>query len=110
MQNVTVEFPLGVLCLVTGVSGAGKSTLVNHTLYPGLARQLHKDSDQYDVPQPLGCDDVLGAGQLQDVVHIDQSPIGRSPRSNPMSRAHSRGVRRLGLPRLLLIRISDPSL
>ncbi|HVT27856.1 MAG TPA: excinuclease ABC subunit UvrA [Lacipirellulaceae bacterium] len=83
LQNVTVEFPLGVLCLVTGVSGAGKSTLVDKTLYPALARQVKKAADAADLPQPLTCYDVLGAGQLEDVIHIDQSPIGRSPRSNP---------------------------
>jgi excinuclease ABC subunit A len=83
LKNLTVEFPLGVLCLVTGVSGAGKSTLVDKTLYPALARRLHKDSDPATLPQPLEFDDVLGAGQLDDAVHIDQSPIGRSPRSNP---------------------------
>ncbi len=85
LRNVTVEFPLGVLSLVTGVSGAGKSTLVNHTLYPAIVRQLRKDSDPADLPQPLDYDDVLGTGQLEDVVHIDQSPIGRSPRSNPVT-------------------------
>jgi excinuclease ABC subunit A len=85
LQNVTVELPLGVLCLVTGVSGAGKSTLVNHTLYPALARQLHREKEGGDLPHPLDCDDVLGAGALEDVVHIDQSPIGRSPRSNPVT-------------------------
>jgi excinuclease ABC subunit A len=83
LKNLTVEFPLGVMCLVTGVSGAGKSTLVDKTLYPALARQLHKDSDPATLPQPLELDDVLGAGQLDDAIHIDQSPIGRSPRSNP---------------------------
>ncbi|HEY3393530.1 MAG TPA: excinuclease ABC subunit UvrA [Lacipirellulaceae bacterium] len=83
LKNLTVEFPLGVLCLVTGVSGAGKSTLVDKTLYPALARQLHKDSDPATLPSPLEHDDVLGAGQLDDSVHIDQSPIGRSARSNP---------------------------
>jgi excinuclease ABC subunit A len=83
LQNLTVEFPLGVLCLVTGVSGAGKSTLVDKTLYPALARRLQKDNDSTGVPQPLDFDDVLGAGQLEEVVLIDQSPIGRSPRSNP---------------------------
>lgn len=83
LQNVTVEFPLGVLCLVTGVSGAGKSTLVDRTLFPALGRRLHKNGDPTDLPEPLEYDDVLGAGQLEDVVHIDQSPIGRSPRSNP---------------------------
>jgi excinuclease ABC subunit A len=83
LKNLAVEFPLGVLCVVTGVSGAGKSTLVDKTLYPALARQLHRDSDPATLPQPLDYDDVLGTGQLEDVVHIDQSPIGRSPRSNP---------------------------
>jgi len=83
LQNVTVEFPLGVLCLVTGVSGAGKSTLVHQTLYPALARRLQKESEPAELPQPLDYDDVLGLGQLESVVHIDQSPIGRSPRSNP---------------------------
>ncbi len=83
LQNVTVEFPLGVLCLVTGVSGAGKSTLVDKTLYPALARRLRKEEDASEVPPPLEYDDVLGTGQIEDVIHIDQSPIGRSPRSNP---------------------------
>ncbi len=83
LQNVTVEFPLGVLCLVTGVSGAGKSTLVDRTLYPALARRLQKESEPSELPQPLEYDDVLGTGQIDGVVHIDQSPIGRSPRSNP---------------------------
>jgi excinuclease ABC subunit A len=85
LRNITVEFPLGVLCLVTGVSGAGKSTLVNRTLYPAIARRLQRESDPNEFPQPLDYDDVLGTGQLEDVVHIDQSPIGRSPRSNPVT-------------------------
>jgi excinuclease ABC subunit A len=85
LRNVTVEFPLGVLCLVTGVSGAGKSTLVNHTLYPAIARRLHKDSDPTELPPPLEHDDVLGTGQLEGIVHIDQRPIGRSTRSNPVT-------------------------
>ena len=89
LQNVMVEFPLGVLCLVTGVSGAGKSTLVDRTLYLAIARRLQKESDPAGPtvagapPQPLEYDDVLGTGQIDGVVHIDQSPIGRSPRSNP---------------------------
>ncbi len=85
LQDLTVEFPLGVLCLVTGVSGAGKSTLVEKTLYPALARRLHKDGDHANIPQPMDHDDVLGTGQLEQVVLIDQSPIGRSPRSNPLT-------------------------
>lgn len=83
LQNMTVEFPLGVLCLVTGVSGAGKSTLVDKTLYPAIARRVKKSDDPTEFQQPLPYDDVLGLGQLDDVILIDQSPIGRSPRSNP---------------------------
>ncbi len=80
LQNVTVEFPLGVLCLVTGVSGSGKSTLVQDTLYPALCKRIRKDA-----PKPLDYDDVYGDGQLEDVILVDQSPIGRSPRSNPVT-------------------------
>ncbi len=80
LKNLTVEFPLGVLCLVTGVSGSGKSTLVQDTLYPALCRRLRKDA-----PKPYPYDDVFGDGQLDDVIMVDQSPIGRSPRSNPVT-------------------------
>ncbi len=80
LKNVTVEFPLGVLCMVTGVSGSGKSTLVQDTLYPALCRRLRKDA-----PKPYPHDDVFGDGQLDDVIMVDQSPIGRSPRSNPVT-------------------------
>ena len=80
LQDITVEFPLGMLCLVTGVSGSGKSTLVQDTLYPALCRRLRKDA-----PKPYPFDEVFGDGQLDDVVMIDQSPIGRSPRSNPVT-------------------------
>ena len=80
LQGVTVEFPLGLLCLVTGVSGSGKSTLVQDTLYPALCRRLRKDA-----PKPCPVDDVYGDGQIDDVVMVDQSPIGRSPRSNPVT-------------------------
>ena len=80
LKNITVELPLGVLCLVTGVSGSGKSTLVQDTLAPALARRMRKDG-----PKPLDCDDVFGDGQLDDVIAVDQSPIGRSPRSNPVT-------------------------
>ena len=80
LKNITVSFPLGVLCLVTGVSGAGKSTLVQDTLYRALCRRKRKDA-----PKPYPCDDVYGDGQIDDVVLVDQSPIGRSPRSNPVT-------------------------
>jgi excinuclease ABC subunit A len=85
LQNLTVEFPLGVLCLVTGVSGAGKSTLVQRTLYPALAQRLKKDDEKASARQPLAYENVLGTGQLEDVVIVDQTPIGRSPRSNPLT-------------------------
>ncbi|HEY2840720.1 MAG TPA: excinuclease ABC subunit UvrA [Pirellulales bacterium] len=80
LQNLTVEFPLGVLCVVTGVSGAGKSTLVEDTLYPALCRRMKKEA-----PAPCPFDDVYGDGQINDVLLVDQSPIGRSPRSNPVT-------------------------
>jgi excinuclease ABC subunit A len=80
LKNVTVDFPLGVLCLVTGVSGSGKSTLVQETLFGALCRRKRKDSEP-----PLAYDDVVGCGQIDDVVLVDQSPIGRSPRSNPVT-------------------------
>ncbi|MBN2023195.1 MAG: excinuclease ABC subunit UvrA [Pirellulales bacterium] len=80
LQNLTIEIPLGLLCLVTGVSGSGKSTLVQGTLYPALCRRLRKDA-----PKPYEHDDVFGDGQLDDVILVDQSPIGRSPRSNPVT-------------------------
>jgi excinuclease ABC subunit A len=80
LKNLKVDFPLGVLCLVTGVSGAGKSTLVQDTLYGALCQRKRKDCDK-----PLPYDDVIGDGQIDDVVLVDQSPIGRSPRSNPVT-------------------------
>ncbi len=80
LRHLDVEFPLGLLCLVTGVSGSGKSTLVQDTLYGALCRRKHKNG-----PKPLSYDDVFGDGQIEDVVLVDQSPIGRSPRSNPVT-------------------------
>jgi excinuclease ABC subunit A len=80
LQNVTVEFPLGVLCVVTGVSGAGKSTLVQQTLYPAIAARLRLEADR-----PADFDDILGVGQIEDVLQVDQTPIGRTPRSSPVT-------------------------
>ncbi|MDR3108210.1 MAG: excinuclease ABC subunit UvrA [Planctomycetaceae bacterium] len=81
LKNVEVVFPLGVLCVVTGVSGAGKSTLVQDTLYPALCRKLGKEN----VVGGLPFQQLLGAGQVDDVIMVDQKPIGRSPRSNPVT-------------------------
>ncbi len=80
LRDLTVEFPLGVLCVVAGVSGAGKSTLVQHTLFPAAAQRLGLDSDK---PQPYT--DLIGTNQIEDAVLIDQTPIGRTPRSNPVT-------------------------
>ena len=73
-----LNFPLGVLTCVTGVSGSGKSTLVLETLWKALSRQLHKARE---IPAPY--DKLTGMDLLDKVVDIDQSPIGRTPRSNP---------------------------
>ncbi len=78
LKNIEVKFPLGVFTCVTGVSGSGKSSLVNEILYKTLARKLNRARCI-----PGACKDVLGMEQLDKVINIDQSPIGRSPRSNP---------------------------
>ncbi|MBL8253941.1 MAG: excinuclease ABC subunit UvrA, partial [Candidatus Competibacter sp.] len=78
LKNLAVDIPLGLLTCITGVSGSGKSTLINDTLYRYAARDLN---DANESPAP--CQDLLGLEQLDKVVNIDQSPIGRTPRSNP---------------------------
>jgi len=80
LKNINVEFPLGILTAVTGVSGAGKSSLVNDILYPAMARQFHQSTLR--VGQH---DRIIGLEQLDKVVAIDQKPIGRTPRSNPVT-------------------------
>jgi len=78
LQNISVDIPLGVMTCVTGVSGSGKSTLVNDTLYLQVAGKLN---DTNYAPAP--CDGIEGLDHIDRVIDIDQSPIGRTPRSNP---------------------------
>ena len=78
LKNIDVRFPLGVMCCVTGVSGSGKSSLVNAILYGHLAHALNRAH-----PRKADYDRVEGTEQLDKVIAIDQSPIGRTPRSNP---------------------------
>ena len=78
LKNITVEFPLGKLILVTGVSGSGKSTLVNETLYPILSKHFYRS-----LQAPLPYDSIEGLEYIDKVVNVDQTPIGRTPRSNP---------------------------
>lgn len=78
LKNIDVKFPLGVMTCVTGVSGSGKSSLVNEVLYKHLARDLNRAKEK-----PGKHDDILGIEQLDKVINIDQSPIGRTSRSNP---------------------------
>ena len=78
LRDVTVRFPLGTFIVITGVSGSGKSSLVTDTLYPRLAMELHQARQK-----PGAHDDLEGVRHLDKVIDIDQSPIGRTPRSNP---------------------------
>ncbi len=78
LKNIDVEFPLGKLILVTGVSGSGKSTLVNETLYPILSKHFYRS-----LQMPMPYDSIEGMEHVDKVVNVDQSPIGRTPRSNP---------------------------
>ena len=78
LKHVDVEFPLGTLILVTGVSGSGKSTLINETLQPILSKHFY-----HALKNPMPYDSIEGLEYIDKVVNVDQSPIGRTPRSNP---------------------------
>ena len=78
LKNVTVEFPLGKLILVTGVSGSGKSTLINETLQPILSQHFYRS-----LKRPMPYESIEGLNLIDKVVDVDQSPLGRTPRSNP---------------------------
>ena len=78
LKNLNVKFPLGVFTCVTGVSGSGKSTLVNEVLYKSIARKLYESKEK-----PGKCKEIKGIENIDKIINIDQSPIGRTPRSNP---------------------------
>lgn len=78
LQNVDIEFPLGKLIVVTGVSGSGKSTLINETLYPILSQHFYRS-----LKKPMPFSEIKGIEHIDKVVNVDQSPLGRTPRSNP---------------------------
>ena len=78
LKNIDVKFPLGLFICVTGVSGSGKSTLVNEILYKQIAQKINRSNEK-----PGKCKEVLGLDNIDKIVNIDQSPIGRTPRSNP---------------------------
>ena len=78
LKNISVKFPLGVFNCVTGVSGSGKSTLVNEVLYKSIAKELNGSNEK-----PGKCKGIKGINQIDKIINIDQSPIGRTPRSNP---------------------------
>ncbi len=78
LKNVTLDLPVGLFVCITGVSGSGKSTLINDTLYTAIAHDLYGSS-----AEPAAHDEILGAEWFDKVINVDQSPIGRTPRSNP---------------------------
>ncbi len=78
LKNIDVKIPIGVICAVTGVSGSGKSSLINETLFPAVYAKLTHKKDVFD-----GCARIDGIENFDKVINIDQSPIGRTPRSNP---------------------------
>ncbi|MDR0869500.1 MAG: hypothetical protein LBN39_01760 [Planctomycetaceae bacterium] len=79
LKNIDISFPLGILCTITGVSGSGKSSLLQDTLYPALCKHL----DYRDIPEGLPFDSLTVAETVQDVVLLDDEPVGKTSRSNP---------------------------
>ncbi len=80
LKNIDLRFPLGTLICVTGVSGSGKSTLISDILYPALARKLYKSKEK-----PGAFKSITGIQEINQVIVVDQAPIGRTPRSNPVT-------------------------
>ncbi len=78
LKNINVKIPLGVFTCITGVSGSGKSTLINEILYKNIAKQINRANEK-----PGKCDEVKGIENIDKIINIDQSPIGKTPRSNP---------------------------
>jgi excinuclease ABC subunit A len=85
LRGIDVEIPLNLLCCVTGVSGSGKSTLIHHVLYRALMQQLHREPGTSAPEQTTLFRSLTGSQHLNDVILVDQSPIGRTPRSNPVT-------------------------
>ena len=78
LKNLSVDIPIGLMTCVTGVSGSGKSTLINETLYKYLSNKINKNSNSYGKVK-----DIKGWEEFDKIIEINQSPIGRTPRSNP---------------------------
>ena len=78
LKNINVKIPLGVFTCITGVSGSGKSTLINEILYKNIAKKINRSNEK-----PGKCDDIKGIENIDKIINIDQSPIGKTPRSNP---------------------------
>ena len=78
LKNLDVKIPLGVFTCITGVSGSGKSSLINEVLYKNLAKKIYGSSEKGGK-----CKEIIGTENIDKIINIDQSPIGRTPRSNP---------------------------